>query len=248
MFKEDGQNRFWHIRSTHYDKLFWVKDKSYLDSIIELSGLNKSHVVLDVGSGTGAVAKEVKKAVKHVVAMDISHSMLNKGEWEGTSVIKWDIGEALFVDGIFDRVLARMVFHHIMDNIDRAVLRCYDVLKPKGKIVVAEGIPPTDEDEIVDWYTEMFRYKEERRTFRSGDIQRFLKKNGFRNVKTHVHVMENFNVNNWLKNSGLNKKIQKKIYDIHVKSDKKIKDVYDMRVIKGECIIRTMNVIVVGQK
>lgn len=69
-----------------------------------------------------------------------------------------------------------MVFHHIMDNLDRAVLRCYDLLKENGKICVAEGVPPVDDPDVVDWYTEMFKLKEERRTFTPEQLVDYLRK------------------------------------------------------------------------
>ena len=183
-----------------------------------------------------------------MVAIDVSHSMMSMGKWEGISVIKWDIGDSLFSEGLFDRVLARMVFHHILDNLDRAILRCYDVLKKGGKIVVAEGVPPTDDQEVVEWYTNMFKLKEKRRTFSIGILESYLKKNGFKDIQTHVHVMKKFSINNWLDNSGISREKQKKIYSLHVNASKKVKDAYNMKIIKNECFVRTVNLIVKGKK
>ncbi len=243
---EDG--KFWHIRSAHYDKLFWTKDKSYLDAIMACADLKKHHVVLDVGTGTGDVANSVKEHVRHVVAIDISDSMLTKGRWSGISVVKWDIAAALFTQGLFDRVVARMVFHHILDNLDRAMLRCFDLLKEHGLIVIAEGVPPSDDEDVVAWYTEMFRYKEKRRTFTPSTLKNYMEKNGFRDIRTHIHVMEDFNVGNWLENSGLPEKKQALIYQMHVDADEKIKDAYNMRITKDNCLIRTVNIIISGRK
>jgi ubiquinone/menaquinone biosynthesis C-methylase UbiE len=158
-------DKFWYERAAHYDKLFWTKDKKYLDIILEMSDFKKDDLVLDVGVGTGAVAKKIKPYVKHVIGIDISESMLKKGEWEGISTIKWNICDALFTNNIFDKIVARMSFHHMVDNLDIAIMRCYDLLKKGGKIIVAEGVPPTDEIYVIEWYTNMFALKEERLTF-----------------------------------------------------------------------------------
>lgn len=248
MIQENEDHRFWHIRSANYDKLFWVKDKSYLDEIIEMGEFKKSHLVLDVGTGTGQVANTIKNHVQHVVAIDTSHSMLEKGKWEGVSVIKWDIGHSLFSKGLFDRVVARMVFHHILDNLDRAILRCYDLLRRNGKIIIAEGVPPIEDDDVIDWYTRMFKHKEKRRTFTSSQLSFYLEKNGFRNIKTHFHIMENFSVKNWLINSGLPQAKQKKIYKMHIDAEDHIKEAYQMRITDADCFIRTVNVILSGQR
>lgn len=239
---------FWHIRSAKYDKLYWTKDKSYLDCIVEASRFKKKDVVLDVGTGTGVIARTLKPYVRHVVGMDISESMLEKGNWEGFSSIKWDISDLLFANSTFDKVIARMVFHHILDNLDRVMLRCYDLLKDKGSLIVAEGIPPTDERNVIDWYSHMFSFKEKRRTFTEKQLKDFFKRNGFVNVNSIGHTMKNFSIKNWLNNSGLDSISQKKIMKLHTEADQSIKDAYNMKITKDDCLVDTKNVIIIGRK
>jgi len=243
-----SREKFWEIRAAKYDKLFWVKDDSYIKEIIELSECKKDDVVLDVGSGTGVVARAIKPLVKHVVAVDISDAMLSKGQWEGISIVKWDISDLLFVNNLFNKIIARMVFHHIFDELDRVIIRCHDMLKNGGKLIVAEGTPPTDDDEIVEWYTEMFRLKEERRTFRSNEIASYLKKHGFEKVRQKTHFMDNFSIRNWLQNSGIDRKNCEKIMQMHINSSSKIKSAYQMRILDNDCLIKTKNIITVGCK
>ena len=130
---------FWHIRADHYDKLFWTKDVSFIEALISAGDFEKEDLVLDVGTGTGTIARALQPHVAHVVALDNSSAMLDKGKWEGFSAIKWDIADRLFKDGMFNKVVARMVFHHIFDNLDMVFVRCFDLLKNSGKLVVAEG-------------------------------------------------------------------------------------------------------------
>jgi len=245
MTKSDS---FWRIRAANYDKLFWVKDPGYISEIIKLADLEKTHIVLDVGTGTGVVANAVKDYVGHVVAIDTSDGMMEKGAWTGTSVIKWDINEALFVNGIFDRIFARMVFHHILENLDRAILRCFDLLKPGGKILVAEGVPPVNDADVVEWYKDVFKLKEARRTFTPEELVYYLSKNGFTEVTPHIFYMQNFSISNWLENSGLDENTQAMILRMHWEADKKIKDAYNMRITGEDCFIRTKNVIIVAKR
>ena len=242
------KERFWDIRAAHYDRLFWTKDVAYINEIIRMGRLRREHIVLDVGTGTGTVAREIRKHVEHVVAIDMSDSMLSRGEWNGISAIKWDIGNSFFAKGIFDRVFARMVFHHILDNLDRAVLRCYDLLKPGGRIVVAEGIPPAESPTVVEWFTEMFRHKEDRLTFTAGSLRRKLMRNGFRDVRVRVHVMQNFSVRNWLANSGLPPEKQEIIFALHRDAPAEVRSLYKMRFDSDDCFLATHNAIVVGVK
>ena len=76
----------------------------------------------------------------------------------------------------------------------------------------------------------------------------YLQKNGFKKIKTNVHIMEEFSVKNWLTHSGLSDEKQKEIFELHVNAKSKIKDSYNMRIEKGDCLIRTSNVILSGIK
>lgn len=240
--------KFWYERAAHYDKLFWTKDKKYLDIILEMSDFKKDDLVLDVGVGTGAVAKKIKPYVKHVIGIDISESMLKKGEWEGISTIKWNICDALFTNNIFDKIIARMSFHHMVDNLDIAIMRCYNLLRKGGKIIVAEGVPPTDEAYVIEWYANMFKLKEERLTFTCEGLLNKLEKIGFENIETHIYIMKNFSIKNWLINSGIEKEKQDEIMKMHLSADKKIQSAYNMQFINGDCLLDTKNVILVGKK
>ncbi len=244
----DKNESFWHIRAAKYDKLFWTKDESYIDAIIKAADLKRTDLVLDVGTGTGAIARAIKPHVKHVIGMDFSRSMLEKGKWEGISLIKWNIADSLFHNHVFNKLVARMVFHHIMDNLDRAFLRCFDLLKKRGALLVAEGIPPTDDQSVIDWYSHMFSFKEERRTFTVKELEFYFRKNGFKRVKTHIHITKNFSINNWLDNSGLKASLRDKIMDLHLKMDDQLKQAYKMKVVKGEILVDTKNAIVIGEK
>ena len=245
-YKKD--DKFWYDRAVNYDKLFWTKDEGYLTAILEMSDFQKDDIVLDVGIGTGAVAKKIKKHVKHVIGVDISDSMLKKVEWEGISIVKWNICDALFTNNVFDKIIARMAFHHIVDGLDIAIKRCYDMLKVGGKIIVAEGVPPSEDPFVIDWYTNMFKLKEERLTFTLDELINKLEKSGFRGIKKHEYIMKNFSIKNWLFNSGLEQKRQDRILKLHLSADERIRKVYNMQYVNGDCLVDTKNLILVGNK
>ena len=243
-----ADGHFWNVRARNYDKLFWTKDAGYLDKILAVSGFSKKDLVLDIGTGTGAMARCIRPHVRHVVGMDFSDSMLKQGKWEGISMVKWDITDSLFHNRLFDKIVGRMVFHHILDNLDRAFLRCYDLLKSKGKLIIAEGIPPSEDQDVIDWYTEMFKHKEVRRTFTRSLLVHYFVKNGFQDVKVYKHKMKRFNINNWLVNSGLHKAKQTLILNMHLNASRKVKAAYNMKVENGVCLVDTDNLIIVGKK
>jgi len=243
-----ADKHFWNVRAKNYDKLFWTKDAGYIQKIIRASEFSKNDLVLDIGTGTGAMARSIRPHVKHVVGMDFSDSMLKQGRWEGISMVKWDINDSLFHNRLFDKIVGRMVFHHILDNLDRAFLRCFDLLKGGGRLIIAEGVPPGENKEVLDWYTEMFKHKEVRRTFTKTLLVHYFVKNGFKDVKVHAYKMKRFNINNWLVNSGLAKAKQKLILDMHLDANRTVKAAYNMKVENGVCLVDTDNLIIVGKK
>ena len=239
---------FWNIRSDKYDRLFWTKDFSYIDKILRVSEFKKSDVVLDVGTGTGIIAQKVRPLVNQIIALDNSSAMLSKGKWEGCSFVKWDIAEKIFADNMFDKVIARMVFHHIFEDLYTAFIRCLDLLREKGLLIVAEGVPPTDESEIIQWYTEMFKLKEKRRVFSKNELLKYFRRTGYKDVRSYTHIMENFSIGNWLENSGLKKEVRKEILDIHLKASPKVKKAYNMKIRGDDCLVDTKNIIITGKK
>ena len=53
---------------------------------------------------------------------------------------------------------------------------------------------------------------------------------------------------NWLKNSGLPKDTQVKILNLHLNAKENVKKAYDMKVVDGDCLLNTSNVILIGEK
>jgi ubiquinone/menaquinone biosynthesis C-methylase UbiE len=239
---------FWGIRSQNYDRLFWVRDGGYLSAILDMLELRPEHLVLDVGTGTGVVARAMKDWVRHVVALDPSGEMLQQGSWEGVSVLRWDISDAIFASEIFDRVVVRMALHHMGNSLGVAMRRCREVLKPGGRLVVAEALPPSEDVEVVRWWTEMFRLKEDRLVFSQGFLWMLLTEHGFRRVHLRENWIQDFSVANWLQNSGLPKDRQEEILNVHRNAPASVKRAHQIREVEGDCLIRSRNLILSGEK
>src|SRR3989344_1421659 len=153
--------------------------------------------------------------------------------------------EPIFHDNTFDKVTARMVFHHIIGDTQKAMDECYRVIKKKGKMILSEGIPPIRE--IKEDYSRIFKLKEERMVFLEEDLVNLMKISGFKNVKVTNHIMKNFSVKNWLENGCLPKEKQDKIFEMHVTGSGIFKKAYNMKIVNGDCLIDVKNLILVGE-
>lgn len=242
-----GQERFWKIRSKKYNNLKWVHEPSYIKAFISSLDFNKNDFVLDVGTGTGVIAHAVAPRVKEIIGLDISQDMLEHSNWEGNKYfIKRDIRDPIFYDNIFNKITARMVFHHITERTQEAMNECFRILKKGGKMILSEGIPPIPE--VKEDYTRIFMVKEKRMTFLEEDLVNMMKKSRFKNIKVSKHVMKNFSVFDWLVNSGLPKEKQDKIFEMHVTGSNMFKKAYNMQIVSGDCLIDVKNLILVGEK
>ena len=247
MKRMDNQEKFWNKRAEKYNNLNWVNEPNYIKSFLSSSDFNKNDVVLDVGTGTGVIAHAVAPLVKEVIGLDISQNMLKHSNWKDNKYfIKRDILEPLFCENVFDKITARMVFHHILERTQDAMDECYRILKNNGKMILSEGIPP--KPEFKQDYINIFKLKEDRLTFLEGDLVNLMKNSGFRNIKVFIYIMKNFSVKNWLENGVLPQTKQDKIFEMHVTASDFFKKAYNMKIINGDCLIDVKNLIIVGEK
>ncbi len=241
------EEEFWKIRSKRYNNLQWVTDKPYLNAFVSSGNFSRKDIVLDVGTGTGIIAHSIAPLVREVIGMDKSQEMLEHSNWKDNKYfIKRDIRDRLFYDGVFDKITARQVFHHIMEDTQKAMDECCRILKNKGIMILSEGIPPSPE--VKKDYIEIFRLKEKRLTFLEEDLIKLMKNSGFKNIKSIVHMMRNFSIKNWLENSGLSAKKQDKIFEMHVTGSETFKKAYNLKIVNGDCFIDVKSIILVGEK
>jgi len=242
-----NQEQFWKIRSKKFNNLKWANESSYIEMFIYSGDFKKDDIVLDVGMGTGIMARAISPLVKKVIGMDISQDMFEHGNWNNNiHFIKRDIRDPYFYDNIFDKIMARMVFHHITEGTREAMDECYRILKNRGKMVLAEGIPPTSE--VRQEYINIFKLKEKRLTFMEEELINMMRRSGFKDINVSQYIMKNFSVNNWLENSGLTKKKQDEIFKMHTMGSDMFKKAYNMKIIKDDCFIDVKNLILVGEK
>lgn len=236
---------YWKGRAEQYNKLEWVNGEDYLDAIFESGNFETHHSVLDIGTGTGIIAKRIAPHVKEVFAVDNSEDMARQSKWkDNIYFIPKDIREPFFTEGIFDRITARMVFHHILEDRDVAMGRCYHSLKKGGLMVLSENVPPTPD--CYDEFKQIFELKEKRIVFTEDELLELFAV--FTTVDLLYYMDRNFSVRNWLDNNNLDKKIKDKIFDLHINGSDEFKEGYNMKITQDDCLIDIKDVILVGKK
>lgn len=240
-------SNFWKTRAQHYDELEWVNHQLYLDAFVKAGDFKKTNVVLDIGTGTGIIAHAVAPFVKEVIGLDKSQHMLEHSNWSGNMYfIKRNILDPIFKDRVFDKVTARLVFHHILKGTQKAMNECHRVLKKGGLMVFSEGVPPSPE--VKQDYIEIFKLKEKRLTFMKEDLIALMERAGFEHIQSEILWLRKMSVRNWLANSGLPQSIQDRIFECHVNAKDYFKKAYDMVEIEGDCLIDMKMIVLTGEK
>ena len=120
------------------------------DRLVSLSGAGLDDRVLDIGCGTGYFARRIAPVVEpggKVVGIDPSHSMLDYAidRAPGNCTFQAAGAEELpFDDASFDLVVSSLAFHHFpVDRRADAVREMFRVLRPGGRLFIADFRPPS---------------------------------------------------------------------------------------------------------
>ena len=249
MIMRSKREEFWKTRSKNYENLEWAIKGGYLHAFLDAGSFHPGDHVLDIGTGTGIISHTISPFVDKVIGIDISEDMLSHAfdhRTDNEEFLKMDATNLEFQDGIFSKVTARMVFHHILDNTQKAMNECYRVLKPGGQMIFSEGVPPSEN--VKQFYTDMFKLKEERLTFMDSDLIAIMRNAGFKNIQEIVYWSRKSSIRNWLINSGLSEDTQENIFNMHLELEEKGKRDYNMIIENGDCFIDMKFVILVGEK
>lgn len=234
-------------RARLYGNLEWANKPSYIEAIIVAGQFKDTDIVLDVGTGTGIMARAVSPLVKEVIGLDISRDMLARNREDGNiKLVVGDIRDSGLESGYFNKVVARQVFHHILSDTQKAVDECYRVMKKGGLMILTEGVPPTLE--IKPHYMKVFSIKEERLTFMEDDLVKLLQASSFSDIKVTDVWQRQMSIRNWLANSGLPKEKQDKIFNLYPEAKDICERAYNMTIVDGDCLIDMKQAIVTGVK
>ena len=109
--------------------------------------------VLDLACGPGIVAEAIAPRVRQVVGLDATPEMLRlaKGRLNQAGLVNGGFitgaAEQLpFESGLFEQIVTRLSFHHFGD-VPAVLAEIRRVLRPKGRLVVADVVSSEDADE-----------------------------------------------------------------------------------------------------
>jgi ubiquinone/menaquinone biosynthesis C-methylase UbiE len=134
--------------------LFRGKLRELRQRTVNLARIQPGEKVLDVGCGTGTLAMEVasqSSTAGQVYGIDPGEQQIARARFKASRQnlpIDFQVGviEHLdFPDQTLDVVLSTIMMHHLSDTLKRqGLVEIYRVLKPGGRLVIADFKPPEE--------------------------------------------------------------------------------------------------------
>jgi demethylmenaquinone methyltransferase/2-methoxy-6-polyprenyl-1,4-benzoquinol methylase len=121
------------------------QDQHWRRDVIRRAGLHPRAWLLDLGAGTGDLAREAlaQQPTARVVAADFTLEMMRAGR-KASDTFGWSAADALrlpFRESLFDAVVSGFLMRNVVDNM-LALREQYRVLKPGGRILILDTTRP----------------------------------------------------------------------------------------------------------
>jgi ubiquinone/menaquinone biosynthesis C-methylase UbiE len=245
-----NQEETWEKRAADYSKLDWVQKKDFLEKFVEFCEAEPHWAALDVGTGPGIIAAAVRPKVSCVIGIDIAPEMTKRavelhGHIPGLSFAIGDVEDLDFPSEAVDLVTARMVFHNVADC-PLGFSEVWRILKPGGRFVFCEGVPP---DHLTrPRYEQIFALKEKRHTFSEADLIYLFDRAGFEDITLKPYFMRQVSLNNWLGNGALEPAAIAEIRRLHLDADDHFKRIYRLNARDGDVFMDWKFIIIRGRK
>jgi ubiquinone/menaquinone biosynthesis C-methylase UbiE len=123
------------------EKHIWEDYSSACFIINEYLTLESEEKIIDVGGGTGLIAKVLrsKKLNDDIMVIDLSRSMLQKVKDPTLSVVQGDVTTFPLKDETFTLAILVNTVHHIDETKQQVALReVFRILKKQGRIFIIE--------------------------------------------------------------------------------------------------------------
>lgn len=245
----ETQLETWQKRASKYTNLDWVRKRDFIDALVSFCEPAPNLRMLDVGTGPGVIAAELAPYVSETIAVDIAEEMIAKAQSShGDKGITFKLGDVEnldFPDSCFDLVTARMVFHHVCD-VANGLAETLRVLRPGGRFVLCEGVPP---DHLTrERYEQIFALKEKRHTFSEAELINLFDRTGYENILVRPHFMRQVSLNNWLANGEVDQDAVDEIRRLHVEADDHFKSIYRLNERDGDILMDWKFILIRGEK
>lgn len=193
-----------------YQQLGWVTNNGLLNKIVELAHLEGGELVVDAGTGSGAVLDALSPHLNKqgiIIGFDVSRIMMAARTTplpDNAQLLVGSIYNIPISDQAVDVVTVRQVIHNLSD-ITTAVREVARILRSEGKAIFCEYTP--QDQEVLDFERPVWELKEPGRNLWTGEQLVTAIAGGWigqpKAISLYHEVLMQYSTRNWLRNSGL---------------------------------------------
>ena len=129
--------KYWAKRAEKYDRTNWVKNEDFMDVFTSMLPEHNFKKILEVGIGTGAVAKIISNRIGPLTGIDISAEMISNINHPDIELILADVQALPFNSETFDLIYMRNVLHYI-DQPEKGFSEICRCMKPKAYFLFSQ--------------------------------------------------------------------------------------------------------------
>lgn len=198
-------------QAAHYNAQWNTWNSESLAWLIGHAHCRKSDRWLDVATGAGFTAVAFAPHVAQVTGLDVSAAMLSEARGRARAAAFTNLA---FVSGAaenlpfgsdgFDGVICRLAAHHFL-SVPRFVAEAYRVLRPGGRLLIADTAEPDDAPEVDAWqnHIDVLRDGSHVRNYTPAEWRGFVTGAGFvREELRQVRESVPITLRDWLEKAG----------------------------------------------
>lgn len=149
--REANAQEYFAANATEWDRIrtLHIPEEQVEGALLDFVGSSHVPAYLDLGTGTGRILELVAPRAERAVGIDLNAEMLalararvEKASLRHVQVRRGDLFQLPYADHSFDLITVHQVLHYLEDP-SAAVAEAARVLKPGGKLVIADFAPHT---------------------------------------------------------------------------------------------------------
>ncbi len=210
-------------KQANYNDLQWVQEKTLIELVAKRCG--QGEALLELGCGTGVMIGRLAREFGRCVGVDPTERLIARAPRGPNIVYVPERLEDVGYENEFDCVVIRNTLHHLEDpaaGIDRAM----KALRPGGRLVVCEGVPP--DSRVKQFYTDLFKLFDSRHILTEADIVALLRLSGFTDIRMEPFFMERVDLLDWLRKVSGDEETFNAALAMHREGDSHLRRVYEM--------------------
>ena len=221
----------WSARGASYAISELHKSGPSLEKLLALARPNAGDVCLDLGTGTGHTAAALADYAAQVVGLDVATGMLRAArelyQRPNLEFIQAPAQDTGLPGASFDIITARHTLHHHPDPA-ATLAEAARLLKPGGRLVIADEVTP--DPEVDAWYDALERTRDHThvRAYTLGEWQSFVAGAGLEWIAGDNKTRYPIDVKSWLERMKLDELTTKAAYDLLASADAHARDVFEL--------------------